>query len=84
MSKYIINNCPAIYINQNNEYDCDKAEYFCKDCTDCVMKQIVDECYTQEKLVDETKETEPDFQYYYGRYIFAREILQLLNIQEVE
>lgn len=40
--KYIILNCPAIYINHNNKYDCDKADYSCQDCTNCVMKRIVE------------------------------------------
>ena len=42
MTKYIIKNCPAfsvcgICVSQ-------EAECLCKDCTDCLLKQIVKKC----------------------------------------
>lgn len=41
MSKYIIKNCPAIYKFLN--YYCNQDDKkLCQDCTDCVMKRIVE------------------------------------------
>ena len=70
--KYIIKNCPALGF-QIGYYCSDRADY-CKDCTDCVLKQIVEKCRNIKK------------DHYWGmREIrFANEILQLLDIQEVE
>lgn len=43
MVKYIIRNCPANYpVLGKNECLCGDTE--CQDCTDCIMKQIVDLC----------------------------------------
>lgn len=70
MSKYIIKNCPAY-----SEYwaegcnNREKTAWVCKDCTDCVMKQIVEYCRDNEK---------------YGDEYYTNPILKLLDIQEVE
>ena len=79
MRKYIIKNCPAIYkklrMNENHElyideYRCNRNTFYaCQDCTDCVMKQIVDYCLENEK---------------YGDGYYTNPILKLLDIQEVE
>lgn len=75
MSRYIIKNCPAY----GECYSVDE----CQDCTDCVMKQIVEVCksacvdcscikrvtYTQCKDLNNCK---------------TAKILQLLDIQEVK
>ena len=39
MSKYIIKNCPAY-----SDYCEEIKSYECQDCTNCVMKQIVELC----------------------------------------
>lgn len=72
MSKYIIKNCPAILRVSEvcNSYD--KAldnPCLCKDCTDCVMKQIVKKC---------KKSLEVSY------CPIEQEILELLDIREVE
>lgn len=67
MSKYIIKNCPCIVMGECNSFRDD--EIFCQDCTDCVMKQIVDYCLDNEK---------------YGDEYYTRPILEKLDIQEVE
>lgn len=51
---------------------CDECYIRCKDITDCVMKRIVDKC--KDMASDE------DFH----AYDFAKEILQLLEIEEVD
>lgn len=46
MTKYIIKNCPA-YDICDIDWDCvanDVADLNCKDCTDCLLKQIVKKC----------------------------------------
>ena len=71
--KYIIRNCPSCRQYQvgiytcDDLYDCDLQR--CQDCTDCVLKQIVDYCLDNEK---------------YGDEYYTRPILEKLDIQEVE
>lgn len=84
--KYILKNCPAI-LEYKKEYYCaelnnlDDLKQVCVDCTDCLLKQIVEKCKgVQEKFYDAV----------HSRYLspskakFAREILNLLQIQEVD
>ena len=78
--RMIIRNCPAIYgiddgflcsYREDNE-----SEKYCYDCTDCVMKQIVELCkedYTSENNVFDI-----------SKKLFAQRILDKLDIQEVE
>lgn len=50
--KYIIKNCPA----RNNGYfkDCVGTYHNeCQDCTDCLLKQIVEKCYEKVSLCKE-------------------------------
>lgn len=64
--KYIINNCPCYDVGF-----CASPHYVsgCSQCTDCVMKQIVEYCLDNEK---------------YGDEYYTNPILKLLDIQEVE
>lgn len=66
MSKYIIKNCP---IQKSQCHECYK---YCYDCTDCVMKRIVELC--KERVKGRYSDT----------YNLAGKILKLLDIQEVE
>ena len=70
-NKYIIRNCPALGF-QIGYYCSDIADY-CKNCTDCVMKRIVDECKW------ETNNINIDL-----RGDLAERVLSELNIQEIE
>lgn len=84
MSKYIIKNCPcfvegiAIKGNEQKTQTCNNHKIreltLCQDCTDCVLKQIVEYCKNIEK------------DHYWGmrEMRFSQEILKLLDIQEVE
>lgn len=44
MSKYIIKNCPALYQIKGMTNECLDGNYQCQDCTDCLLKQIVEKC----------------------------------------
>lgn len=73
MSKYTIKNCPA------TGPGC--CGYICPEIPDCVLKQIVEKC----KEVN-TKFYDSVHQRYLSpsKAKFAREIMNLLDIQEVE
>lgn len=75
-NRYVILNCPANY--QNNCRTAKVNECNCQDCTDCVMKQIVELC----KRTCEMRYTN----YCLGakKYYGYGQILKLLDIQEVE
>lgn len=40
---YVIRNCPAQPIIWNNNW-CNKKQQFCQNCTDCVIKQVIEKC----------------------------------------
>lgn len=45
-NKYIVKNCKSNY-KLNGKYVCGAPRihhYFCQDCTDCVIKQVIEEC----------------------------------------
>lgn len=73
-NKYIIKNCPACLPMTKlcDSENTTKAGMYCWDCTDCVMKQIVERC--KHKM---------DTEFNSGS-MFAEEILQLFDIEEVE
>lgn len=78
--KYVIANCPALFNTPDGKFKndcCDKpGSSPCKDCTDCILKQIVELC----KPLN-TKRPES---YYNLEVLLAKKILQLLDIREVE
>ena len=86
MSKYIIKNCPTLrgwvcneqFIKQDKMVDC-------KDCTDCLLKQIVERCKKEIKVYRNTLlPNDGTNTLHFGRQSFAHDILQLLDIEEVE
>lgn len=82
MSKYIIKNCPACRQYQvgvytcDDLYDCDLQR--CQDRTDCVLKQIVEKCKNTQFLSTKNRQD------LYAVQVFANDLLQLLDIQEIE
>ena len=76
MSKYIIKNCPALSFSLG--FYCDEYQKKCQDCTDCVLKQIVEKC----------KENLNSLEAYVDvrslECVILQNILKLLDIQEVE
>lgn len=84
--KYIIRNCPAIfYSGITPEPKCwQKWEQFdetCQNCTDCIMKQIVEKC---KETLNVMKNQSGVNAYAGGRCVEAERTLKLLDIQEVE
>lgn len=75
MSKYIIKNCDCILSSGRCNV---KSLVYCQDCTDCVMKQIVELC----KKNLNSLETYVDVRSL--ECTVLQNILQLLDIQEVE
>ena len=75
--KYIVKNCPARKTTKGFCGD-DRPEVFCSDCTDCLIKQVVEKCREEENWVNcsDNKPTETAE--------FAQQILQLFTIEEVE
>lgn len=68
MKQYIIKNCPAYDNRIWQEPTCNINTLDCKDITDCLLKQIVDECREQNLKYDTT----------------ACSVLELLEIEECE
>lgn len=90
MSKYIIKNCPCLidFDEQSLFENLCKNGGSCKDCTDCVLKQIVELCKDYSKnceiegnCIDDRTCTSCFFG---GGNELAQDILSNLNIQEVE
>lgn len=87
MKKYTIKNCDcygfgdACLSNNANRL-------YCKDITDCLLKQIADKCNkaTHDDLIPscDVFKTADDVSQLYGRANLANEILQLLKIEECE
>lgn len=76
--KYIIRNCPALVGCRVEQDLCYKNElHKCQDCTDCVLKQIVEKC---KFWIDAEKNN----RYKTNGWILSDDILRLLNIQDVE
>lgn len=86
--KYIIKNCPACRQYQvgiytcDDLYDCDLQR--CQDCTDCVMKQIVEKCKKEIRVYRNTLlPNDGTNTLHFGRQSFAYDILQMLDIEEI-
>ena len=77
--KYIIRNCPAIQYNTCEKYG------MCQDCTDCVMKQIVELAKGHTELCKNCEQQikECDCSDICNAYRLDK-ILELLDIEEVE
>lgn len=85
MSKYIIKNCPARLSKSGLCIEApEKKAYLCQDCTDCIMKQIVDKCNKIIFLNGNIDYKEGFSNLAVSENFVARQILHLLNIQEVE
>ena len=83
MSKYIIKNCPAIY-GIDDGFLCsyredEEGEKYCYDCTDCLLKQIVEKC-KHIKSINKTNSYVGEYIEFTQRSPLAEEILELLDI----
>ena len=81
---YVIKNCDN-YTDFDKDWTCRstiqnrKACFCCADCTDCVMKQIVELCEEESSLVQHKQKVKVK-----GLNKLADKILELLDKQEVE
>ena len=85
--KYIVRNCPSCRYTPKRyidgiDYICWNAQNFnssaiglCQDCTDCVIKQVIEKC----KVVYNTERLN---RYKTNGFILANDILQLFDIEE--
>lgn len=81
---YVIRNCPcfvegiAIKGNEQKTQTCNNHKVreltHCKDCTDCLIKQVVDKCTNEISTSSRWSESRA----------FADELLQLFTIEEVK
>lgn len=89
--KYIIKNCPVNYglYKEMCGFVKETEDIFkkCADCTDCLLKQIVELCKKAIKDCDKCK-GDPETDCYDctqgGKAIQSDKILELLDIEEVE
>ena len=95
--KYVVKNCPcfvegiAIKGMEQKTQTCNNHKIreltYCKDCTDCVIKQIITIC-KGDKMSKEDMKRSKEFTDIirgskYGRDALAIQILQLFDIEEV-
>ena len=82
MNKYIVENCECLY-ELNDGFICTITdnEDFCKDCTDCLIKQVIERC----RLVQDKEYRKGSWKFRSpSKASFGREILQLFEIEECE
>lgn len=75
---YIIKNCPAL----QQTYYCNTHHSKCQDCTDCVMKQVIQECRKSIKCFESNESACPVCSDAASAEL-AQDILQLFDIEEV-
>ena len=86
MNKYIIKNCPNYFKTHSGNYYCDLDAGSCQDCTDCIMKRIVKITKNYNKGCGkhcDINRKENNCGKTCNAYKI-RQILELLDIQEVE
>ena len=69
-NKYIIKNCPCYFDKPEANCWADQLSW-CENCTDCILKQIVELCKGEQQSRVATN-------------IISNKILKLLDIEEVE
>ena len=84
MTKYIIKNCPSLNQARNlcneiistcyTDYNMGREAVLCKNCTDCLLKRIVEKC--KEECDPKSVDWDIDVEY------FAKEILSMLELEE--
>lgn len=77
--KYIIKNCPSCFLCSDKHVCDENNDKYCKDITDCVMKQIVEKC---KRTLSINKGSDNEFTL--GKMTFAEFILKDIDIQEAE
>jgi len=87
MQKYVVKNCPC---NVTTEDMCDwenTNETYCEDCTDCLIKQVIEKCKEAkinfEKVALSMKATQSEYTGTICKAELAHEIIQLFDISEL-
>lgn len=84
--KYIVKNCPN-YNEYDEEWNClntDVNDLLCVNCTDCLIKQVVEKCKFRSKICKDCgSDVCFECEHLTGG-ILANELLQLFAIEEVE
>ena len=75
--KYIVKNCPAT-TGTNGFCGDDRPEVFCQDCTDCLIKQVIEKCRNYDRAILK------DLMLFKSVRVIVRDILQLFEIEECE
>lgn len=92
MNKYIIKNCPShLFDIEFNEHICTQTDNlfecghnYCQDCTNCLLKRIVEKCKEQEDPQIWDYKTDIEYFIHSARHSLAKEILSMLEIEECE
>ena len=69
---YIVKNCPAIISLYERPQCVLPSNYYCADCTDCIIKQVIEKCTN---IISTTFSNEC--------FELAKEVTNLFDIEEV-
>ena len=72
--KYIVTNCPSIHTGWRTMYECFHYNNPCKECTTCLIKQVIEKCKSPTEILCD---------FAFGQRDKADVILQLFEIEEV-
>lgn len=75
-NRYVILNCPTL---MGNRLCYSKEIKQCADCTDCIVKRIIELCEAESSLIQHKQKVKVK-----GLNKLADKIFELLDIQEVE
>lgn len=78
-NRYVVLNCPTL---MGNRLCYSKVIRQCADCTDCVMKQVIQECRKSIKCFESNEIACPVCSDAAGAEL-AQDILQLFDIEEI-
>lgn len=79
---YIVKNCPAIISLYERPQCALPSNYYCKDCTDCVIKQVIEVC--KAKKLDIFNPSIGNEHYAMANSVLSTQILQLFDIEEIK
>ena len=79
---YIVKNCPAF--TQTYEHCCNlDGNYKCEGCTDCVIKQVIEECKQANDIYQKEEFYDDDRDVFMGQSNMANMILNMFDIEEI-
>ena len=82
MSKYIVKNCPAMCTSKYFTGECRLECTLCKDITDCLIKQVIDDCNESIKHYENEGWKSDDCLKLCGEASMSFKLLQLFEIKE--